>query len=410
VKSSDAAELTTASFILPKEPIATATEAVVKSVSVEDNTIDIDSVVEPKKINEAQKEEAEVEETVENDEEGSGDSVKVEKTTENQIIVTTTTSSPVTETVQATTAAAVEANIQPDATASPWERLTRVQQEEFNRKYLALRPELQEYSRNQFLSLPPERQEHAYAAFLSADLETLSRAIDREFRRERLAIQQQQQVEQYTRQQQQQQQILEQERQREVERLLEEKEKNRNEAARKEAHRIKEVELKRKAEQEAQKLREAQKLIEAQKQKETERLKEASKLRQAEKQAEKQKEAQEKKQKLETKLLKLIEPDELIAKAVKNENESVFLPGSRSAAPARVSELPRSQTGSRLAPTNNRVLTRLNEIPDRAPRRRPVSRRPGPRGGQERERRRQQQRDNIRRLMFDPRRKPRVRA
>ena len=189
VKSSDAAELTTASFILPKEPIATATEAVVKSVSVEDNTIDIDSVVEPKKTNEAQKEEAEVEETVENDEEGSGDSVKVEKTTENQIIVTTTTSSPVTETVQATTAAAVQANIQPDATASPWERLTRVQQEEFNRKYLELRPELQEFSRQQFLSLAEDGRTHAYAAFLSLDSDTLAAVLQRELE----TVQQQQQ-------------------------------------------------------------------------------------------------------------------------------------------------------------------------------------------------------------------------
>ena len=54
-----------------------------------------------------------------------------------------------------------ESGLLPFTDPSPWERLTRVQQEEFNRKYLALRPELQEYSRNQFLSLPPERQEHA---------------------------------------------------------------------------------------------------------------------------------------------------------------------------------------------------------------------------------------------------------
>merc|ERR1711937_888335 len=39
---------------------------------------------------------------------------------------------------------------------TPWQRLSREQQEEFNRKYLALRSDLQEYSRNQFLSLPEQ--------------------------------------------------------------------------------------------------------------------------------------------------------------------------------------------------------------------------------------------------------------
>merc|ERR1711902_113069 len=71
---------------------------------------------------------------------------------------------------------------------TPWQRLTRDQQEKFNRKYLALRSDLQEYSRNQFLSLPEDRQEHAYNAFLSLDIETLSQVIDSELEKEREAL------------------------------------------------------------------------------------------------------------------------------------------------------------------------------------------------------------------------------
>merc|ERR1712025_450272 len=71
---------------------------------------------------------------------------------------------------------------------TPWQRLSRDQQEEFNRKYLALRSDLQEYSRNQFLSLPEDRQEHAYNAFLSLDIETLSQVIDSELEKEREAL------------------------------------------------------------------------------------------------------------------------------------------------------------------------------------------------------------------------------
>eukprot|EP00090_Calanus_glacialis_P000183 TRINITY_DN1011_c0_g1_i2.p1 TRINITY_DN1011_c0_g1~~TRINITY_DN1011_c0_g1_i2.p1 ORF type:complete len:383 (-),score=115.40 TRINITY_DN1011_c0_g1_i2:98-1246(-) len=71
---------------------------------------------------------------------------------------------------------------------TPWQRLTREQQQEFNRKYLALRSDLQEYSRNQFLSLPEDRQAHAYGAFLSLDLETLSGVIESELQKEQEAI------------------------------------------------------------------------------------------------------------------------------------------------------------------------------------------------------------------------------
>merc|ERR1712106_96478 len=73
---------------------------------------------------------------------------------------------------------------------SPWQRLTREQQLEFNTKYLGLSLELQEYSRNQFLSLPDDRAAHAYAVFLSADLQTLSHAIERELIREQQVLQQ----------------------------------------------------------------------------------------------------------------------------------------------------------------------------------------------------------------------------
>merc|ERR1712066_474492 len=71
---------------------------------------------------------------------------------------------------------------------TPWQRLSRDQQLEFNRKYLALPTHLQEYSRNQFLSLSDARQEKAYNTFVSVDIETLTRAIEREFSRERAAL------------------------------------------------------------------------------------------------------------------------------------------------------------------------------------------------------------------------------
>jgi len=76
---------------------------------------------------------------------------------------------------------------------TPWQRLTRAQQIEFNRKYLALPLKLQEYSRNQFLSLPEARQERAYMTFLTVDIETLSQAIAREYERERRVLDRQSQ-------------------------------------------------------------------------------------------------------------------------------------------------------------------------------------------------------------------------
>jgi len=70
---------------------------------------------------------------------------------------------------------------------TPWQRLSREEQEEFNKKYLGLRPELQEYSRVQFTSLPEERQEHAYRMFLHLDINTLAQVISRELERQQEA-------------------------------------------------------------------------------------------------------------------------------------------------------------------------------------------------------------------------------
>jgi len=77
-----------------------------------------------------------------------------------------------------------ELGLAPFTDPTPWQRLTREQQTEFNEKYLALRSDLQEYSRNQFLSLQEDKQAHAYRAFLSLDKETLSRVIERELKEE----------------------------------------------------------------------------------------------------------------------------------------------------------------------------------------------------------------------------------
>merc|ERR1711892_423993 len=96
---------------------------------------------------------------------------------------------------------------------TPWQRLTRGQQLEFNKKYLGLSLELQEFSRNQFLSLPDDRQAHAYAAFLSADLQTLSHAIEQELIREQQVLQQDSEL----------QRIGEQQRQTEQQHLVEQK-------------------------------------------------------------------------------------------------------------------------------------------------------------------------------------------
>merc|ERR1712153_170654 len=83
--------------------------------------------------------------------------------------------------------------LQPFNDPTPWQRLNRQQQAAFNEKYLALRPDLQEYSKAQFTALSEERQEHAFNMFLSLDVKTLTEVIEGELVREREAAQQQQQ-------------------------------------------------------------------------------------------------------------------------------------------------------------------------------------------------------------------------
>merc|ERR1712106_1272074 len=70
---------------------------------------------------------------------------------------------------------------------TPWQKLTRDEQRQFNEKYLALRTELQDYSKVQFTSLPEERQEHAYKMFLHLDIDTLTQVINRELERQQEA-------------------------------------------------------------------------------------------------------------------------------------------------------------------------------------------------------------------------------
>merc|ERR1711983_420711 len=81
--------------------------------------------------------------------------------------------------------------LQPFTDPTPWQRLSRQQQAAFNEKYLALRPDLQEYSKTQFTSLSEERQEHAFNMFLSLDIKTLTEVIEGELIREREAAEQQ---------------------------------------------------------------------------------------------------------------------------------------------------------------------------------------------------------------------------
>ena len=67
---------------------------------------------------------------------------------------------------------------------TPWQRLSRDEQENFNKKYRALPPKLQEYSKLQFTTLPEDRQEHAYKMFLHLNIQTLSEVINRELERQ----------------------------------------------------------------------------------------------------------------------------------------------------------------------------------------------------------------------------------
>ena len=61
-----------------------------------------------------------------------------------------------------------------------WQRLSKDQQKEFNRKYLALPYELKMFSRDQFLTLSDKMQARAYNAFLKLDLNTLTHILEQE--------------------------------------------------------------------------------------------------------------------------------------------------------------------------------------------------------------------------------------
>ena len=70
----------------------------------------------------------------------------------------------------------------PFSDPSPWQRLSREQQEEFNQKYLSLSPELQEFSKSQFLKISERAQKQAYNAFLNLDSNSLAVVIEREMK------------------------------------------------------------------------------------------------------------------------------------------------------------------------------------------------------------------------------------
>ena len=63
---------------------------------------------------------------------------------------------------------------------TPWQRLSKDQQQEFNRKYLALPHELRMFSRDQFLTLSDKMQAKAYTAFLTLDSGSLRNVLEQE--------------------------------------------------------------------------------------------------------------------------------------------------------------------------------------------------------------------------------------
>merc|ERR1712112_417339 len=63
---------------------------------------------------------------------------------------------------------------------TPWERLTEKEQLNFNEKYLALSPELQEFAKNQFVSASDDILMHAFRMFNKLDLELLTKVLQRE--------------------------------------------------------------------------------------------------------------------------------------------------------------------------------------------------------------------------------------
>ena len=69
----------------------------------------------------------------------------------------------------------------PDFTdPDPWQKLSREEQSEFNRKFRELSQELQVFSSNQFNTLPESFLEHAFNMFILLDIQTLSKVLERE--------------------------------------------------------------------------------------------------------------------------------------------------------------------------------------------------------------------------------------
>jgi len=72
----------------------------------------------------------------------------------------------------------------PFSDPTPWERLTREEQQTFNSKYRALPEDIKEFSRVQFLTVPDDIKEHAFRMFLNLDIDTLTEVIGRELQKE----------------------------------------------------------------------------------------------------------------------------------------------------------------------------------------------------------------------------------
>ena len=70
--------------------------------------------------------------------------------------------------------------LDPFSDPTPWQRLSKDQQLEFNRKYLALPHELRMFSRDQFLTLSDKMQTKAYTAFLTLDSDSLKNVLEQE--------------------------------------------------------------------------------------------------------------------------------------------------------------------------------------------------------------------------------------
>jgi len=68
---------------------------------------------------------------------------------------------------------------------SPWEKLSRTEQETFNRKYLLLQEDVQQFAREMFLTVDRQRKEAAFQAFLALDMDTLTQVLLREREAER---------------------------------------------------------------------------------------------------------------------------------------------------------------------------------------------------------------------------------